>query len=243
MTGGSSDVDPFEALLAELKPEVVAPKVIEPTADVAVLDPEETSTILRLSIRESLFRVTGGATVELGDDPLKVVILKAAPLSRMYYSEAYADGQSKPPTCWSTDAGMGVPAIQVPVDNRQASACLNCPQDIRGSGNGSSKACRYQQRLAVMLADKDGVLQHNQVCQLSLPATSVFAKDNSTPKLCFKPSRVLTDAETEVVKDVQKDPKTKRLITFSPKPYVDDGPSMDNVFSTVKGDGVYVRSL
>ncbi len=97
-----------------------------------------------------------------------------------------------------------------------------------------------------MLADKDGVLQPNQVCQLSLPATSVFAKDNkrrdlqtyakliedqgavlsmiltelsfdkdsSTPKLCFRPSRVLTDAETEVVRDVQKDPKTKRLITF-----------------------------
>lgn len=275
MTDSSGDVDPFEALLAELKPEVIAPKVIEPTADVAVLDPEETSTILRLSIRESLFRVTGGATVELGDDPLKIVILKAAPLSRMYYSEAYTDGQSKAPTCWSTDAGGGLPAIQVPIDNRQAAACLNCPQDIRGSGNGSSKACRYQQRLAVMLADKDGVLQLNQVCQLSLPATSVFAKDkkkkglqtyakliqdqgallsmiltelsfdkdSSTPKLCFRPSRVLTDAETEVVKDVQKDPKTKRLITFNPKPYVDDGPSMDNVFSTVKGDGVYVRSL
>ncbi len=136
MTGGPSDVDPFEALLAELKPEVIAPKVIEPTADVAVLDPEETATILRLSIRESLFRVTGEATVELGDDPLKIVILKAAPLSRMYYSEAYTDGQSKAPTCWSTDAGGGRPAIQVPVDSRQASACFDCPQNIKGSGNG-----------------------------------------------------------------------------------------------------------
>ena len=121
MTGGSSDVDPFEALLAELKPEVIAPKVIEPTADIAVLDPEETSTILRLSIRESSFRLTGDTVVELGDAPLKVVILKAAPVSRMYYSEAYADGQSKPPTCWSTDAGGGVPAMQVPTGSRQAS--------------------------------------------------------------------------------------------------------------------------
>ena len=87
-------------------------------------------------------------------------------------------------------------------------------------------------------------LIEDQGAVLSMILTELsFDKDSSTPKLCFKPSRVLTDAETEVVKDVQKDPKTKRLITFSPKPYVDDGPSMDNVFSTVKGDGVYVRSL
>jgi len=270
MTDSSGDVDPFEALLAELKP-----KVIAPMADIAVPDPEETSTILRLSIRESSFRLTGDTVVELGDAPLKVVILKAAPVSRMYYSEAYADGQSKPPTCWSTDAGGGVPAMQVPTGSRQASACFDCPQNIKGSGNGFSRACRYQQRLAVMLADKDGVLQPDRVCQLPLPATSVFGKDkkkrglqtyaklidsqgallsmiltelsfdedSSTPKLCFRPFRVLTDDETKVIKDVQKDPKTKSLITFSPKPYVDDGPSMDNVFSTVKGDGVYVKSL
>ena len=56
MTDSSGDVDPFEALLAELKP-----KVIAPMADIAVPDPEETSTILRLSIRESSFRLTGRA--------------------------------------------------------------------------------------------------------------------------------------------------------------------------------------
>tara|TARA_R110000803_G_scaffold79062_1_gene144510 strand:- start:601 stop:1413 length:813 start_codon:yes stop_codon:yes gene_type:complete len=270
MTDSSGDIDPFESLLAELKP-----KVIEPIADIATPDSEETSAILRLSIRESSFRVLGDTVVELGDEPLKVVILKAAPVSRMYYSEAYADGQSKQPTCWSTDAGGGLPATQVSTGNRQASACFDCPQNIKGSGNGFSRACRYQQRLAVMLADKDGVLQPNQVCQLSLPATSVFGKDtkkkglqtyaklidsqrallstimtelsfdadNSAPKICFRPFRVLSEDEFTVVKEVQNDPKTKSLVTFNPKPYIDDGPSMDNVFSTVKGDGVYVTSL
>jgi len=272
MTHSEGDVDPFESLIAELAPEAPA---IKPIVETEVFDATEPSKVLRLSIRESVFRKIGDTVEELGDDPLKVVILKAAPVSRMYYSEAYTEGKGKAPTCWSTDAGTGVPAPPVLAQNRQSPTCFNCPQNIKGSGNGSSRACRYQQRLAVMLVDREGVLQPSQICQLPLPATSVFGndrkkrglqtyarliddqgallsyvmtelsfdEDSSTPKICFRPFRVLEEEEIALVKSAQQDPNTKKLTTFNPNSYVDDSPSTDNVFSTVQGEGVYIKNL
>ena len=49
---------------------------------------------------------------------------------------------------------------------------MTCKQNVAGSGQGNSRACRYQQRLAVMLADNP-----DDVLQLTLPATSIFGKE------------------------------------------------------------------
>ena len=56
----------------------------------------------------------------------------------------------------------------------QAARCMDCPQNIKGSGQGESRACRFSQRLAVLL---EGAM--DTVYQLQLPATSIFgeAKD------------------------------------------------------------------
>jgi hypothetical protein len=54
----------------------------------------------------------------------------------------------------------------------QASTCMTCRQNVSGSGQGNSRACRYQQRMAVMLADNP-----DDILQLTLPATSVFGKE------------------------------------------------------------------
>ena len=51
---------------------------------------------------------------------------------------------------------------------------MGCPQNEAGSGNGNSRACRFQQRLAVVLENNpDG-----DVLQLTLPATSIFGKED-----------------------------------------------------------------
>jgi hypothetical protein len=50
---------------------------------------------------------------------------------------------------------------------------MTCPKNIAGSGQGNSRACRYQQRLAVVLANNPS----GDVMQLTLPATSVFGKE------------------------------------------------------------------
>ena len=51
---------------------------------------------------------------------------------------------------------------------------MSCPQNIAGSGQGNSRACRYQQRLAVVLENNI----EGAVLQLTLPATSVFGKED-----------------------------------------------------------------
>jgi hypothetical protein len=51
---------------------------------------------------------------------------------------------------------------------------MGCPQNEAGSGNGNSRACRFQQRLAVVLANNP----EGDVLQLTLPATSIFGKED-----------------------------------------------------------------
>jgi hypothetical protein len=100
---------------------------------------------------------------------------------------------------------------------------MECPQNIKGSGQGETKACRFSQRVAVCL---EGDME--TVYQLSLPATSIFGdakngkmgmqayvkhlkahktpsiavvttmafdENSDTPKLFFKAARPLTEEE------------------------------------------------
>ncbi len=129
--------------------------------------------VKRVSIKGGVFRlVAGGKEIaNIEDRHLDVIVVKAAPkVSRIFYMGKYdKDAAAVAPDCWSNDGDMPDKSIKSP----QASNCAKCQQNIAGSGNGNSRACRYQQRLAVVLAsDIEG-----SVKQLALPATSLFGKE------------------------------------------------------------------
>jgi len=139
----------------------------------------EFNSTSRISIRGGVFRkvVNGKEIAELEERKLLTVVVKAAPISRMFFAGQYVAGESNPPTCWSIDTAGGRPATEVIASDRQSAACFDCPQNVKGSGQGESRACRYRQRVALMLADENGVITSNTVYQLDLPATSIFGDD------------------------------------------------------------------
>ena len=132
------------------------------------------SSVKRISIKGGVFRlVSGGKEIaSIEDRHLDVIIVKAAPkVSRIFYAGAYdKDAAAAPPDCWSNDGEKPDAGAK----NKQAQTCLSCPQNQAGSGQGNSRACRYQQRLAVVLENNPG----GDVLQLTLPATSVFGKED-----------------------------------------------------------------
>lgn len=127
----------------------------------------------RISIKGGVFRlVAGGKEVAaIEERHLDVVIVKAAPkVARVFYAAKYdGNAAAAAPDCWSNDGERP----DAKAKNRQADTCAKCPQNIAGSGQGQSRACRYQQRLAVVLANDVG----GDVLQLTLPATSLFGKE------------------------------------------------------------------
>jgi hypothetical protein len=127
----------------------------------------------RISIKGGVFRlVAGGKEIAAIDERhLDVIIVKAAPkVSRIFYAKAYDSENITGPDCWSNDGEKPDATAQ----NKQAPTCLNCPQNQAGSGQNNSRACRYQQRLAVVLESNP----NGDVLQLTLPATSVFGKED-----------------------------------------------------------------
>jgi hypothetical protein len=126
----------------------------------------------RISIKGGVFRlIDGGKEIAAIDERhLDVVIIKAAPeVSRQYYSASYSADAITAPDCTSEDGKTPDASSK----NKQAATCLSCPQNQAGSGTGNSRACRYLQRMAVVLAnDIEG-----SVMQLTLPATSIFGKE------------------------------------------------------------------
>ena len=142
----------------------------------------------RLSIRGGVFRkvVNGKEVAELESRTLNVVIVKAAPVSRMFYKGQYVAGESNPPTCWSPDIETHMPSSDVIASDRQATDCNECDQNIKGSGQGDSKACRFQQRVAILLADEAGNITSPHLYALSLPATSIFGNFTSQDKMSMR---------------------------------------------------------
>jgi len=130
-----------------------------------------------ISIVNNKFRqMVNGKEINKTSEPyIDVVIVNAAPsVNRMFYGATYDPKAQKrtPPKCWSHDS-------QVPdakASEVQATKCSDCPQNIAGSGPGTTKACRFHRYIAVVLADDiDG-----DVYRVKLSATSVFG--NGTPE-------------------------------------------------------------
>lgn len=126
----------------------------------------------RISFKGNMFRmIANGEEVAVNEDrAMNIVVVKANPnLLRTYYAGQYKEGENASPDCWSSDDRK--PDAKAP--NKQHDTCSNCPQNIKGSGNnGESKACRYSQKLAVVLDGDMG----GDVYQVSLAATSIFGK-------------------------------------------------------------------
>lgn len=198
----------------------------------------------RISIKGGVFRLydAGKEIARIDDRHLDVVIVAAAQkVARQYYVGAYKEDEVTAPVCWSADGEKPDDAVK----HKQATACADCPQNVKDSGaQPGSRACRYNQRLAVVLA---GDIQ-GQVLQLQLPAQSLFGKgegDNrplqayarflatnkinpemvvtrmrfdtaaAVPKLFFSPVRWLTSIEYEKVLEQGKTDDARDAVTMS----------------------------
>lgn len=125
----------------------------------------------RISIKGGVFRLydAGKEIAKIDERYLDVAIVAAAPkIGRTYYAGTYVEGENAAPACWSADGEKPDGSIKEP----QHSNCADCPQNIKGSGQNDTRACRFSQRLAVVLANDVG----GSVMQLQLPAASIFGK-------------------------------------------------------------------
>jgi hypothetical protein len=124
-----------------------------------------------ISIKGGVWRmIVGGEEIAKNEDrAMNLVFVNAAPaVARTYYEGSYEEGQSTSPACFSADGKTPDSAIKTP----QSNSCATCAQNIAGSGQGESRACRYSQRFAVVLEGDIG----GNVFRLQLPAKSLFGK-------------------------------------------------------------------
>lgn len=199
----------------------------------------------RISIRGNIFRmvVDGKEVAKNEDRAMDVVLVAAAPkTSRQYYQGAYQEGNITLPDCWSNDGDKP----DARSANPQSSACVTCPMNIAGSGQGTSKACRYNHRLAVLLAND---IETSAVYQLVLPSQSIFGKGESgkmplmqyakflggngmtmnsvvtemrfdtssaTPKLTFRAARPLSQEEFSIAVEKGNSADALAAISFNP---------------------------
>ena len=129
----------------------------------------------RISIEGRVFRkIVGGKEQSVNtDNSMSVVFVKLAhDASRTFYSSSYKKGVKLAPTCWSNDSKTPDPEVKTPA----ASSCAECPNSVKGSGQGGQgTACRLSWRTAVVLPNDPG----GDVYQLVLPATSAFGKEEN----------------------------------------------------------------
>lgn len=124
-----------------------------------------------ISIKGGVFRmIVGGEEIAKNEDrAMNLVVVNAAPaVGRTYYAGTYEEGQVTSPACWSADGKAPDPTAEKP----QSSLCATCPQNVKGSGQNESRACRFSRRVAVVLEGDIG----GNVYRLQLPATSIFGE-------------------------------------------------------------------
>jgi hypothetical protein len=194
---------------------------------------------IQLSNGRTFKRVINGEQIgKAATDTLDVIIVDwLVEPSRKFYAAAYdKDAKATLPDCWSND---GV-APETGANNKQSKACASCPKNVKGSGSGGKgKACRYERRLAVLVAgDPSG-----DIYQIAIPGASLFSDNDGnvygfegykkfmlaskhaldtvvtrliydteadTAKVGFKPIRHLTEMEASLVDAAQDDPATEK---------------------------------
>jgi hypothetical protein len=137
--------------------------------------------------------------------------------------------------------------------------------NVKGSGQGDSKACRFSQRLAVVLANDIG----GDVMQLTLAATSIFGKEEgekrplqayarylaaqninpetlvtqlrfdtkaAVPKLFFKPVRWLEDDEYALAVEKGQSASAKMAVTMTVSKPQEKAPQLEGKKPTLKAE-------
>jgi hypothetical protein len=129
----------------------------------------------RISIEGRVFRkiVAGKEQSVNTNNEMSVIFVKMShDASRTFYSSTYKKGVKVAPVCWSSNSKT--PDEDVP--NPPATSCAECPNSVKGSGQGGQgTACRLSWRTAVILPNDPS----GDVYQLVLPATSTFGKEEN----------------------------------------------------------------
>jgi len=167
----------------------------------------------------------------------KAVIIGALPkVSRIFYKSKFDPSKEATlPNCWSN---LGDKPEELASD-KQSANCATCPQNVKGSGENGSRACKYQRRVSLLLENELG----GEVYQFNIPAKSLFGKgdknvhpfesyikyvisnnespdrvvtkiafdpDADTMELNFSAERIINEDEIQIVKAAQQRPETDR---------------------------------
>lgn len=130
----------------------------------------------RISIKGGVFRLIqdGKEVAQVESRAIPVVIVNAAPkVGRILYLKKYDPDTAARPDCWSSNGDT--PDASVP--SPQSASCADCDMNAKGSGEGDSKKCRYQQQLAVVPVFDDALSE--DVHGITLPALSLFGKEEN----------------------------------------------------------------
>lgn len=221
-----------------------------------------------VSIRGSKWRIKyqGEETVVTDENNeavagLEFVLIKASPnLSKIFYAEQYAEGNTEAPDCFSND-GIKPDSSVV---NPQAPSCDGCKHNQWGSriteSGKKAKACHDTRRVAVVPAGDlknelyggpmllrvppaslgDLAMFGKAVSQKGLPYCGIITRlsfdlDAAYPKLKFKAVRALTEDEGQVIADWLTEGDAIRRITetdneFSQAAAVVASPTVDAEF-------------
>lgn len=139
--------------------------------------------VARIVPKNGIFRkVVGGEEMGKVKGTINTIIVNASPkVGRIFYARQWSpEAEPTAPDCFSNngqtpDAGAA---------NPQASRCDDCHQNIKGSGQGNSKACRYSRRIALTLEEDFGTSLEGRVYQMNLASKSLFGDpvgDNTHP--------------------------------------------------------------
>lgn len=127
----------------------------------------------RIVPKNGIFRkVVGGEEMGKVKGTLNTIIVNASPkVGRIFYAKQWTpESEPTAPDCFSNDGN----SPDAGSANPQADRCDSCQQNIKGSGQGNSKACRYSQRIAVVLEEDFGTSLQGEVYQMNLASKSLF---------------------------------------------------------------------
>jgi hypothetical protein len=134
--------------------------------------------VKRIVPKNGIFRkVVGGEEMGKVKGNLNAIIVNASPkVGRIFYAKQWTpDSEPSAPDCFSNDGQ----APDVGSANKQSDRCDTCAQNIKGSGQGNSKACRYSQRIALVLEEDFGTSLEGEVYQMNLASKSLFGESTT----------------------------------------------------------------
>ena len=141
--------------------------------------------VKRIVPKNGIFRkVVGGEEMGKVKGSLDAIIVNASPaVGRIFYAKQWTpESEPTSPDCFSNDGQ----APDAGSSNPQSDRCDTCQQNVKGSGMGNSKACRYSRRLALALVEDFGTSLEGEVYQMNLASKSLFGDVNMDNAFTFE---------------------------------------------------------